>query len=60
MNNKYDLVITPPSSYDNKSTSTEQQEETNLMNEIPNTVNKVIKKVIKGVIKHDTSSNQQE
>jgi hypothetical protein len=57
MKNEYDLDITPPSSYTNENKSTEQPK-TNVMNEIPNNVNKVIKKVIKGVIKHDTSSNQ--
>lgn len=59
MNNKYDLDINLPSSYANKSIPTEQKN-TNLMNEIPNNINKVIKKVIKGVIKHDTSSNKQD
>jgi|GEM_PF-7049733 len=59
MQNKYDLNIAPQSPYINKSKAIEQLKE-NVINEIPDNVNKVKKLVIRGVIKHDTSSNQQK
>lgn len=58
MQNKYDLNITTKSPYDNKNNTSEKVKQ-NLINEIPNNVNKVKKLVIRGVIKHDASSNQQ-
>ena len=58
MQNKYDLNISTKSPYENKSNTSEKLKQ-NLINEIPNNVNKVKKLVIRGVIKHDSSSNQQ-
>lgn len=58
MQNKYDLNIPTKSPYENKSNTSEKLNQ-NLINEIPNNVNKVKKLVIRGVIKHDATSNQQ-
>ena len=57
MQNKYDLNISPPSPYLKKENITEQLK-MNVLNQIPDGVNKVKKLVVRGVIKHDTSSNK--
>jgi hypothetical protein len=59
MQAKYDVIITPPSSYAIKQKATEQLK-SNIVNEIPDNLNKVKKTVIRGMIKHDSLPNQQE